>query len=114
MVHMAKLGEELGALGVELVSLAECIDTTTPMGRALFGICGVFAQLEADLVRVRTTAGLEAARARGAQIGRPRALDARQLARVRRMHRSGRSLRHMAGILNCSANTVLRAVRGRR
>ncbi len=45
LVHMARLGEELGALGVELVSLTEGIDTSTPTGRALFGMCGVFAQL---------------------------------------------------------------------
>ena len=114
LVHMAKLGEELRALGVELVSLSEGIDTSTPTGRALFGMCGVFAQLEADLVRERTVAGLRAARKRGAQPGRPRTLDARQLARARRMHASGRSLRQIAEVLECSPTTVMRAVRGRR
>src|SRR4029453_9830770 len=51
--HMARLGDELKALRVELVSLTEGIDTSTPMGQALFGMCGVFAQLEADLIRER-------------------------------------------------------------
>ena len=49
LVHMAKLGEEFEALNVELISLREGIDTSTPTGRAMFGMCGVFAQLEADL-----------------------------------------------------------------
>ncbi len=57
LVHMARLGEALRALGVDLVSLREGIDTDTSTGRALFGMCGAFAQLEADLVRERTVAG---------------------------------------------------------
>ena len=65
LAHLAQLGEELHALGVELVSLTEGIDTTTPTGKALFGLCGVFGQLERDLAVERTRAGLAAARREG-------------------------------------------------
>ena len=109
--HLAHLGEELGALGVELVSLAEGIDTASPTGRALFGMCGVFAQLEADLIRERTRAGLAAARRRGKRLGRPPALDRAAHARVRRLRASGRSLREIADILGASKSTIERAVR---
>ncbi len=110
LAHMAALGEELQALGVELVSLTEGIDTSTPMGRALFGMCGVFAQLEADLVRERTKAGLAAARRRGRYPGRPRALDARGLRRARRMRDAGKSIRHISDVLGVGRSTVARAL----
>ena len=50
----------LEAQGIELVSLQESIDTTTPDGRALFHMCGVFAEFERPLLSERTKAGLAA------------------------------------------------------
>lgn len=58
---------------VELVSISEKLDTRTPMGKAMFGMIGVMAELERDMIRERTTAGLEAARSRGRKGGRPKA-----------------------------------------
>ena len=111
LAHMARLGEELQALGVELVSLCEGVDTRTPTGRAMFGMCGVFAQLEGDLIRDRTVAGLKAARRRGVQLGRPRALDSGQHQRALRLRRSGRSVREIAELLEVGVATVHRAVK---
>ena len=112
LAHMTRLGEEFQQLGVELVSLAEGIDTSTSTGRALFGMCGVFAQLEADLIRERTIAGLEAARRRGRKLGRPRAeRPPRLLARIRRLRRSGRSLSQIATALDVSKSMAAKLVR---
>ena len=112
LAHMAQLGEEFQQLGVELVSLTEGIDTSTPTGRALFGMCGVFAQLEADLVRERTRAGLDAARRRGKKLGRPRAQRSPQLlARVRRLRSAGRSLSQIALALDVSKSMAAKLVR---
>lgn len=108
LAHMAALGEELMALGVELVSLTEGIDTSTPTGRALFGMCAVFAELETDLLRERTRAGVAAARRRGKRLGRPPALDAVGRDRVHRLRASGRSLREVARTLGCGVGTVRR------
>ena len=111
LVNMARMGEELQALGVELVSLREGIDTRTATGRAMFGMCGVFAQLEGDLIRERTVAGLKAARRRGVQLGRPKALDRRDQQRVIRLHRSGHSIRAIAERLEVGVATVHRAIK---
>ncbi len=111
LADMARLGEELQALGVELVSLHEGIDTRTATGRAMFGMCGVFAQLEGDLIRERTVAGLKAARRRGVQLGRPRALDHREHQRVLRLRRSGHSIRAIAERLEVGVATVHRAIK---
>ena len=111
LAHMARLGEELRGLDVELVSLREGIDTRTPTGRAMFGMCSVFAQLEGDLIRDRTVAGLKAAQRRGVQLGRPKALDPGQHQRALRLRRSGRSVRAIAELLGVGVATVHRAVK---
>lgn len=64
--------ERLNALNVELVSIHDGIDTTTPTGRAMFKMIGVIAELEREMIVERTKAGLEAARARGRMGGRPK------------------------------------------
>ncbi len=56
-------------------SLAESIDTTTPTGKFFFHITGAFAELERNLIRERTRAGLISARSRGKNGGRPKVLD---------------------------------------
>lgn len=64
--------EDCRARNIAFVSYTENIDTSTPLGMALFHIAGAMAQLESDLARERVRAGMEAARARGTHIGRPR------------------------------------------
>ena len=99
------------ALGVELVSLTEGIETTSTMGRALFGMCGVFAQLEADLVRERTVAGLAAARRRGKRIGGQPVCDRKMQERIRRLRAAGKSYRRIAGLVGVAHGTVERVVK---
>ncbi|TGV29323.1 recombinase family protein, partial [Mesorhizobium sp. M00.F.Ca.ET.186.01.1.1] len=69
-----KLIETLDLLnkrGVEFVSLSDNIDTSTTAGKAMFGMMVVFAEFERSIIRERTVAGLEVARARGRKGGRP-------------------------------------------
>lgn len=65
----------LAARGVELRSLKEHIDTTTPTGRLMFHVIAALAEFERDIISERTQAGLEAARVRGRKGGRPRAIE---------------------------------------
>jgi len=64
-------------------SLHEPIDTTTPAGKLAFHIFAALAEMEADVMRERTRAGLEAARRRGTTLGRPRALNPDQVEMAR-------------------------------
>ncbi len=70
--HLVRLLEELHALGIDLVSVTEALDTSTPAGRALFGMLGVFAQFERDVIAERVKEGMRNARRKGSRIGRPR------------------------------------------
>lgn len=64
--------ELLEKKGVELVSICDGLDTTTPTGRAMFKMIGVIAELEREMIVERTKAGLASARARGRVGGRPK------------------------------------------
>jgi DNA invertase Pin-like site-specific DNA recombinase len=69
---------ELDERGVKLRSVKESIDTAGPTGKLVFHMFAALAEFERGLIRERTLAGLEAARARGRHGGRPPALDAKQ------------------------------------
>ncbi len=71
---------DMEARGVEFSSLRENLDTASPGGKLLFHVFGSVAEFERDLIRERTMAGLQAARARGRNGGRPKKLDEKKLA----------------------------------
>ena len=80
----------LNERGVQLRSLTEnVIDTTTPSGKLIFGVFGLMAEFERDMLRQRTNAGLLAARKRGRIGGRPKSIDAAGLKKARAMLASG-------------------------
>jgi DNA invertase Pin-like site-specific DNA recombinase len=62
---------ELHACGMNLYLHQQAIDTTTPAGRAIFQMCGVFAEFERGILSERVKAGLRRAKAEGKVLGRP-------------------------------------------
>lgn len=65
--------------------LTQDIDTTTAGGRLIFTVFAAIAEFEREIIRERTRAGLDAARARGKTGGRPRSLNDKDLAAARAM-----------------------------
>ena len=63
---------ELQSVGCDLYLHQQALDTSTPAGRAMFGMCGVFAEFERSMIQERVKAGLQRARAKGTVLGRPR------------------------------------------
>lgn len=72
--HLLEVIAQLNEKKVGIQSINDAIDTTTPQGRLFFNISACFAEFERDLIRERTKAGLEAARARGRKGGRRRGM----------------------------------------
>jgi DNA invertase Pin-like site-specific DNA recombinase len=70
--HLIETVTDLERRGVGFKSLTESIDTTTSGGKLIFHIFGALAEFERSLIKERTIAGLEAARARGRLGGRPK------------------------------------------
>ena len=77
------LVSEFESKGLHLYSLNEQIDTSSSTGKLVFHIFGAMAEFERNLIRERTVAGLEAARKRGRQGGRPQKLDDQQMKEIR-------------------------------
>jgi len=78
--------ERLKQQKVEIKSITEPIDTTTPFGKAFFGMVGVMAQLEREILVQRVTEGSRLARARGKGGGAKRQLDDKQIIRLKELH----------------------------
>lgn len=76
MKNLIELVSQLETSDIGLKSLQESLDTSSSSGKLIFHIFGALAEFERNLIRERTQAGLEAARARGRMGGRPKALDA--------------------------------------
>ena len=71
--HLINALEEFKNLRIDFVSYQENIDTSSPLGSAIFTIISAVAQLESDIIAERVKAGLRRARANGKQLGRPTA-----------------------------------------
>jgi DNA invertase Pin-like site-specific DNA recombinase len=108
--HLARALDEFRALGMEFVSLHEAVDTSTPMGRAMFHIAGAFAELKREIIRERVKAGLVNAKRRGRKVGRPRAVVNVQEVFDRALQGfSGREIAKMAGVSEATVRRVLSA-----
>ena len=109
--NLIEIFADLDARGVAVRSLTEQLDTSTPGGRLTFHLFGSLAEFERDLIRERTTAGLEAARARGRVGGRPTVMTEEKLAAAQAMRRSGEhDVATIARVLGVSRASVYRAL----
>lgn len=99
---------ELQALRIDLYVLRQSIDTSTPAGRAMFQMCGVFGELEKSVIRERVVAGLDRARAEGKKLGRPR-IDPEIEERISEALRENRAgIKKLARIFAVGVGTIQR------
>lgn len=114
--HLLSALEEFRELGVEFVSVCEQVDTSTATGKMVFTVLGAVAELERSLIGERVRMGVQNARKKGKQIGRPpiRKLSAGELDAVR-VDRAARklSLRQLAKKYRTSLWAMQQAVSGR-
>jgi DNA invertase Pin-like site-specific DNA recombinase len=102
--HLLLALEEFRSLGIQFISYQENIDTSSPLGQALFTIVSAVAQLERDLIRERVSAGIRNARANGKKLGRPEsAVDRKEILKLKAQ---GLSLRQIAEKLGIAYGTV--------
>jgi DNA invertase Pin-like site-specific DNA recombinase len=107
---LIELLSELHAKGVDLYLHQQGLDTSTPSGRAMFQMMGVFAEFERAIIRERVLSGLARAKAEGVTLGRP-ALedsDAGKLMAIKAAIRVGKGIRRIARDLEAGVGTVLR------
>ena len=108
--HLIELIQTLEGRGVGFKSLTEQIDTTTSGGKLIFHIFGALAEFERNLIRERTMAGLQAARARGRKGGRPKKPNTdTKIVMARRLHADkNNSIAEICKTLGVSRATLYR------
>jgi DNA invertase Pin-like site-specific DNA recombinase len=99
--------QEIQAAGADLYLHQQAIDTSTPAGKALFQMCGVFAEFEREMIRERVKAGLERTKAKGTKLGR-RPIAPIMVRKVKQMKQDDPSLsvRKIAKTMQLSPTSV--------
>jgi DNA invertase Pin-like site-specific DNA recombinase len=93
--NLVSILAELHAKGVDLYLHQQGIDTTTPAGKAMFQMMGVFAEFERSMIVERVKAGLKRAKAKGKRLGRPKVAYHKE-AKVRQLLSTGIGIRRAA------------------
>ena len=110
LLDLVQVLQELHGKGVDLYLHQQGIDTTTPSGKAMFQMMGVFAEFERSMIRERVMAGLTRARAEGTRLGRPATVgdDAAKVRAIQSARAAGKSLRTIARKHGVGHSTVAR------
>jgi len=107
--HLILALEEFKNLGIDFVSFQENIDTSSPLGSAIFTIISAVAQLERDIIAERVKAGLRRARENGKKLGRPRVrVDGKEILRMRSKGLSLRAIARETGVSRTTVSDVLK------
>ncbi|OLO48165.1 DNA invertase [Actinomyces oris] len=106
--HLVDTIDTLAKRGVNLKSLHEVIDTTTPTGRLMVHLIASLAEFERELTIERTIAGLEAAKARGASLGRPTVWTPQRAEAAGALLTAGATVTQVATALGVSRATIYR------
>jgi DNA invertase Pin-like site-specific DNA recombinase len=108
--HLLAFMGELKAKGVDLYLHQQSLDTSTPAGKAMFQMLGVFSEFEREIIRERVLSGLERAKSQGKKLGRPRRDDAKRSAKIHRLRKQGIGILKIARQLGIGVSVVQRVV----
>ena len=104
LVDLVTTLDELHACGIDLYLHQQAIDTTTPAGKAMFQMCGVFAEFERGILSERVKAGLNRAREEGKTLGRP--IKVPNIKKILEARTNGKTIRQIAGEQNLSVGKI--------
>lgn len=103
--------ELLGEMGVKVHCLAlGGVDLTSPAGKMTMGVIAAVAEFELDLLKERTSSGLERAKSQGVRLGRPAKLDAAMIEAIKKGHLEGKTISELARMANVSRISIHRAL----
>lgn len=111
--HLIATITDLSDKGIGFKSLQENMDTTTSGGKLIFHIFGALAEFEREVIKERTKAGLQAARARGRLGGRPKiqTVDPKKIAHARQLYDDGHmTVQEICDMLHIGRTTLYRYV----
>ena len=101
--------QELHGAGVDLYLHQQALDTTTPSGKAMFQMMGVFAEFERSMISERVKAGLARTKAKGTQLGRPK-VSTECEAQILKLRSNGMGILRIGKQLGVGTSTVQRVL----
>lgn len=111
MQHLVETLSAIRAAGADLYLHKQALDTTTPSGRAMFGMLSVFAEFEREMIVERVRAGMATAKAKGKAVGRPKASE-ETLQRIRELRAQGVGMLKVAREVGCGVSLIQRMEAG--
>lgn len=108
--HLVEFLQDVHAKGVDLYLHQQNIDTSTPSGKAMFQMVGVFAEFERSMIRERVMAGLARARKEGKVLGRPKSSGATEAA-ILKLRGEGKGMLSIAKALGVGTSVVQRVLK---
>lgn len=112
-LHIAQLLADLTERGIFIESIADGLNSSTPMGRAMLQMASIFAEMERNIIAERTVAGLQAAKAQGRTGGRPKVTDSAQARQAQKLRSAGESVPDIAKALGVSLATIYRITKAK-
>jgi DNA invertase Pin-like site-specific DNA recombinase len=109
--HIWAILSELHAARIDLFLHQQGIDTTSPAGKAMFQIMGVFAEFERAMIQERVKAGLSRARAEGKSLGRPRISADKEISIRTSLCKGDIGIRKLAAAHQVGVGTIMRIKR---
>lgn len=102
---------DLQAVGCDLYLHQQALDTSTPSGRAMFQMCGVFAEFERSMIRERVNAGLARARSKGIKLGRRKVKPSVE-EQIQELRQGGMGILRIGKTLGVGTSVVQRVLGG--
>ena len=108
--HLVSFLEEIHSVDCDLYIHKQALDSRTPAGKALFGMCGIFAEFERSLISERVKSGQARAKAMGKHIGRPSSLNEGLVHSIKYMREQGVGIRKIARDLKVGVSTIYKVM----
>ena len=108
--HLVSFLDEIHSVGCDLYIHQSGIDTSTPSGKMMFGMCSVFAEFERGMIRERVLSGQARAKSEGKHIGRPSNLNDGLVHSIKYMREQGIGIRKIASDLKVGVSTIYKVM----
>ena len=109
--HLITALEEFRHLGIEFVSFQENIDTSSPLGKAVFTIVSAISELERNIIIERVKAGIRRAKENGKRLGRPKRLNLLNIEELKKMRDQGLSFKKIGEKVEACPATIYQMLR---
>ena len=108
--HLVEFMEDIQSKNIDLYLHANGLDSSTPSGRAMFGMLSVFSSFEREMISERVKSGLERAKANGKKLGRPSNMNDGLRSSIRLLRERGLGIKKIARELGVGVCTVYKAL----